>query len=67
MLRQDLSSNGTFVNGRKVRAAGGGRRQWLAEGDRVSLVMSITPLSEQWFLFHAGAPQSPAPPSWSGL
>ncbi len=54
---QDLSSNGTFLNGRKLKSAGntdGAPRQWLSGGDRISLVMSIKPLAEQYYTYHTG-------------
>ena len=52
---QDLSSNGTFVNGRKLKSAqdAAGRR-WLTPGDRISLVMSVKPLHEQYYIYHTG-------------
>ena len=52
---QDLSSNGTFVNGRKLKVAQDGTgRRWLAAGDRISLVMSVKPLHEQYYIYHPG-------------
>ena len=48
---QDLSSNGTFLNGELV---GKGRSVPLAAGDRISLVLSVSPLAEQAWLFHTG-------------
>lgn len=55
MVLLDCSSNGTFVNGELVRVRGSGMP--LAAGDRVSLVLSVTPLVELSFTFHAGEPQ----------
>jgi hypothetical protein len=52
-LLLDCSRNGTFVNG--VRARAHGRGTPLQPGDRVSLVLSVTPLIEHFFIFHAGA------------
>ena len=52
---QDLSSNGTFLNGRKLKSASdGAARQWLSSGDRISLVMSVKPLAEQYYTYHTG-------------
>ncbi len=52
---QDLSSNGTFVNGRRLKSAqDGAERRWLTAGDRISLVMSVKPLHEQYYIYHAG-------------
>jgi pSer/pThr/pTyr-binding forkhead associated (FHA) protein len=51
LLPQDWSSNGTFLNGRRL---GRGCATPLADGDRVSLVLSVAPLAEQAFTFHAG-------------
>ncbi len=52
---QDLSSNGTFVNGRKLKSAqDGADRRWLSAGDRLSLVMSVKPLHEQYYIYHTG-------------
>ena len=57
LLAQDLSSNGTFVNGRKLKSAqDGAERRWLTAGDRISLVMSVKPLHEQYYIYHTGAP-----------
>ena len=49
---EDRSSNGTFVNGERIPP---GVAIGLKEGDRVSLVMSITPLIEQTFTLRTGA------------
>jgi hypothetical protein len=54
VLLLDCSSNGTFVNGDRAQSKGLGTQ--LTEGDRVSLVLSVTPLIEQYFIFHAGGP-----------
>ncbi|GBF89177.1 hypothetical protein Rsub_01894 [Raphidocelis subcapitata] len=51
---EDCSSNGTFINGRKI---GKGETVTLAEGDRISLVSSVAPLVEQFFHFRAGDPR----------
>ena len=54
-VAQDLSSNGTFVNGRKLKSAqDGAERRWLTAGDRISLVMSVKPLHEQYYIYHTG-------------
>jgi hypothetical protein len=50
---QDTSSNGTFLNGVKL---GKGDSVALAEGDRISLVLSVAPLAEQFFTFHSHTP-----------
>jgi hypothetical protein len=54
VLLEDCSSNGTFLNGRQL-----GRRETapLADGDRVSLVLSVAPLAEQYFTFRRGDPR----------
>lgn len=31
----------------------------LVEGDRISLVLSVAPLTEQYFIFRAGDPRDP--------
>ena len=48
---QDLSSNGTFLNGTRL---GRGQAALLCDGDRVSLVLSVAPLAEQAFVFKNG-------------
>lgn len=48
---QDLSSNGTFLNGRRL---GRGRSAPLADGDRIALVLSVAPLAEQAFTYCRG-------------
>ncbi|PRW60207.1 E3 ubiquitin- ligase CHFR isoform X4 [Chlorella sorokiniana] len=53
-LLEDLSSNGTYVNGERV---GQGCSAPLADGDRISLVLSVAPLAEQAWVFHAGDPR----------
>ncbi len=53
VLLEDCSLNGTFLNGSKL---GQGRALVLADGDRVSLVLSVAPLAEQCFTFRRGAP-----------
>jgi len=52
VLLMDCSTNGTFVNG--ARASSQGLGTPLQDGDRVSLVLSVTPLIEQYFIFHTG-------------
>lgn len=52
VLLMDCSTNGTFVNGAMASSQGLGTP--LQDGDRVSLVLSVTPLIEQYFIFHAG-------------
>ena len=49
---EDFSSNGTFLNGERVPA---GAAVGLRDGDRLSLVLSVAPLTEQFFTFHQGA------------
>lgn len=73
---EDFSSNGTFLNGERVPA---GAAVALRDGDRLSLVLSVAPLTEQFFTFHQGArihgaipPENPAhackgiSPGWYG-
>ncbi|KAL4447679.1 hypothetical protein ABPG75_004898 [Micractinium tetrahymenae] len=62
---QDLSSNGTFLNGERV---GRGRAEPLSDGDRISLVLSVAPLAEQAFIFQTGDPRlqdGEVPPEWA--
>jgi FHA domain len=48
---EDLSSNGTYVNGAcMVR----GCRRRLEDCDKISLVLSVAPLVEQFFIFRKG-------------
>eukprot|EP00877_Chromochloris_zofingiensis_P000217 jgi/Chrzof1/10196/Cz04g32100.t1 len=56
VLLEDCSSNGTFLNGNKMAK---GERVALVEGDRISLVLSVAPLTEQYFIFRAGDPRDP--------
>ncbi|GMH36421.1 hypothetical protein BSKO_04289 [Bryopsis sp. KO-2023] len=51
---EDCSSNGTFVNGEKV---GKGKSLDIKHGDRISLVLSVAPLVEQYFIYWAGSPR----------
>ncbi|KAL4856875.1 hypothetical protein ACK3TF_002919 [Chlorella vulgaris] len=51
---EDLSSNGTYCNGERV---GRGSSRVLADGDRISLVLSVAPLAEQAFIYHRGDPR----------
>lgn len=65
---RDVSSNGTFLNGKKLCR---GEEAPLSDGDRISLVISVAPLAEQAFLFHAGHPltallEGPPPAQWIG-
>eukprot|EP00884_Botryococcus_braunii_P003133 jgi/Botrbrau1/12820/Bobra.20_1s0011.1 len=53
-LLEDFSSNGTYVNGVRVPRPGG---VVLKDGDRISLVQSVSPLVEQYFLYHEGDPR----------
>lgn len=55
LLLEDCSSNGTFHNGRKMSR---GEVARLSDGDRISLVLSVAPLLEQYFTFHAGDPRA---------
>lgn len=48
----DYSSNGTFVNGEQASTTGHGTL--MRDGDRLSLVLSVTPLVEHFFIYHAG-------------
>ncbi|KAK9845291.1 hypothetical protein WJX81_002548 [Elliptochloris bilobata] len=50
-LLEDFSTNGTFLNGERVPA---GAAVALRDGDRLSLVLSVAPLTEQFFTFHQG-------------
>ena len=50
---QDCSSNGTFVNNRKL---GKGESALLNDMDKISLVMSVAPMAEQYFIYHKGHP-----------
>lgn len=43
------------MNGEKV---GRGRIKELKHGDRISLVLSVAPLVEQYFIYWAGTPQN---------
>ncbi len=52
VLLLDCSTNGTFINGARAFSQGLGTP--LNDGDRVSLVLSVTPLVEQYLIFHAG-------------
>lgn len=49
---EDCSTNGTFLNGERVPH---GESAPLRAGDRLSLVLSVAPLTEQFFTFHEGA------------
>lgn len=65
---RDISRNGTFLNGRKISR---GEEAPLIDGDRISLVLSVAPLSEQAFIFHLGHPlaallEGPPPAQWIG-
>jgi hypothetical protein len=65
---RDISRNGTFLNGKKLSR---GEEAVLADGDRISLVLSVAPLSEQAFIFHLGHPlaallEGPPPTQWIG-
>ncbi|GMH41369.1 hypothetical protein BSKO_09279 [Bryopsis sp. KO-2023] len=51
---EDCSSNGTFVNGEKV---GKGKSLDIKHGDRISIVLSVATLVEQYFIYWAGSPQ----------
>ena len=48
----DCSSNGTFIN--SAQASRSCRGSFMQDGDRLSLVLSITPLVEHFFTYHAG-------------
>ncbi|EFJ43315.1 hypothetical protein VOLCADRAFT_106891 [Volvox carteri f. nagariensis] len=47
-LQQDYSRNGTFLNGIPLQP---GRQTTLANGDRISLVLSINPLAEVSYVY----------------
>ena len=49
---EDCSTNGTFLNGERVPHS---ESAPLRAGDRLSLVLSVAPLTEQFFTFHEGA------------
>jgi len=52
---EDSSTNGTFVNNVKVEK---GKSVMLKDNDKISLVMSVAPVSEKYFIFHKGCPQT---------
>jgi hypothetical protein len=52
---RDLSSNGTFLNGHKMVR---GSSVTLAEGDVISLVLAVVPLSEISYTLRLGAPDT---------
>ena len=49
-----LRNNSTFINGTKI---GLGKSVHLNDGDRISLVLSVAPLVEQYFVYHEGNPR----------
>lgn len=53
---------GTYINGNKI---GPGTRVTIKNGDRISLVLSVAPLVEQFFIYHEGDPMNvrPSPPA----
>ncbi|KAF6266719.1 hypothetical protein COO60DRAFT_10326 [Scenedesmus sp. NREL 46B-D3] len=53
---EDCSSNGTFLNHTKLAK---GESVSLVDGDRISLVLSVAPLVEQFFTFKSGDPRDP--------
>ncbi|GLC55982.1 hypothetical protein PLESTB_001051600 [Pleodorina starrii] len=53
--KQDHSRNGTFLNGVPLQP---GRPIVLSHGDRISLVLSVNPLSELSYLYEEAAPLS---------
>mmetsp|Transcript_10088 Transcript_10088/g.28969 ORF Transcript_10088/g.28969 Transcript_10088/m.28969 type:complete len:837 (-) Transcript_10088:38-2548(-) len=57
---EDWSSNGTYVNGTKIGADG--EPVALKDGDRISLVLSVAPLIEQFFIYHSGDPSKKLDP-----
>ncbi|CAL5227738.1 g10754 [Coccomyxa viridis] len=59
----DCSSNGTFVNGEPVSRDGTGTL--MCNGDRLSLVLSVTPLVEHFFIYHGGEPPMDSLIEWS--
>lgn len=48
---EDLSTNGTFVNGKRLAK---GERVNLNDGDRISLVLSLSPMVERALNFQTG-------------
>jgi len=50
---EDSSTNGTFINNGKV---GKGKSIALKDQDKISLVMSVAPMSEKYFIYHKGCP-----------
>ncbi|GMH44572.1 hypothetical protein BSKO_12524 [Bryopsis sp. KO-2023] len=60
---EDCSSNGTFVNGEKV---GKGKSLDIKHGDRISIVLSVATLVEQYFIYWAGSPQDSDIPKSQG-
>lgn len=51
---EDQSANGTFLNGERLSK---GELVPLKDGDRLSLILSLSPMLERSFVFHMGAPQ----------
>ena len=48
---EDQSANGTFLNGKRLEK---GEQVSLKEGDRLSLVLSLSPMLERSFIFRMG-------------
>ncbi len=44
---------GTFINGQRMPLRS---QAWLQDGDRVSLVLSVSPMAEQCFVYRQGDP-----------
>ncbi|CAK0751193.1 hypothetical protein CVIRNUC_002049 [Coccomyxa viridis] len=59
----DVSSNGTFINGEPASASG--RGSLIKDGDRLSLVLSVTPLVEHFFIYHAGEHPADGSVDWA--
>ncbi|WIA29098.1 hypothetical protein OEZ86_011609 [Tetradesmus obliquus] len=55
-MLEDCSSNGTFLNHTKLAK---GESVPLVDGDRISLVLSVAPLVEQFFTYKSGDPRDP--------
>eukprot|EP01025_Chloroclados_australasicus_P056679 TRINITY_DN7050_c0_g1_i5.p1 TRINITY_DN7050_c0_g1~~TRINITY_DN7050_c0_g1_i5.p1 ORF type:complete len:994 (-),score=156.00 TRINITY_DN7050_c0_g1_i5:384-3365(-) len=58
VVLRDYSSNGTFLNNQQL-AQKGEKGVCLKSGDRVSLVMSVAPMAEHFYIYHSGVPDEP--------
>eukprot|EP00210_Caulerpa_lentillifera_P004653 g4438.t1 len=50
---EDCSSNGTFLNDTKIER---GCQILLKDNDKISLVRSVAPMTEHYFIYHQGGP-----------